>query len=277
MQLQISAIRLDGGTQPREEIDWETVHDYSEAIEEGVIFPPVVVYYDGSDYWLADGFHRLHATKKNGLAEITADVRQGTLRDAVLYSVGANADHGKRRTPKDKRRAVFTMLNNDLVCINPDTGKPWSNREIARRCNVSYQLVNNMHPEIHTDNVVSMKTFTHHKTGKPAVMNTTNIGRPAAPAPTDSYLTPIDEQCEEVIAAMAVEDDLDEIMSEDEQEEESLTPQVAPTRKAVEQSVVTITIPKIAENAVGTMSLFFGADWMKAFVNHYITISEGEV
>jgi hypothetical protein len=30
-------------------------------------FPPVVVYFDGTDYWLADGFHRLAAWERIGV------------------------------------------------------------------------------------------------------------------------------------------------------------------------------------------------------------------
>ena len=37
--------------------------------------------------------------------EISAEMRDGTWRDAVLYSVGANAAHGLPRTNEDKRRA----------------------------------------------------------------------------------------------------------------------------------------------------------------------------
>jgi hypothetical protein len=65
----------------------------------------------------------------------------GTQRDAILYSDGANESHGLRRTNEDKRRAVMTLLTNDLVRIDPDTGQPWSSRQIARRCNPSLTFV----------------------------------------------------------------------------------------------------------------------------------------
>ena len=57
----------------------------------GVVFPPVIVFHDGADYWLADGFQRLIAAEELGLTEFSADVREGTRRDAILYAVGANA------------------------------------------------------------------------------------------------------------------------------------------------------------------------------------------
>ncbi|PJF39588.1 MAG: hypothetical protein CUN54_08355 [Phototrophicales bacterium] len=136
-KLKISTIRTDGGTQPRAHKDDETVLEYAEAMLTGQEFPPVVVFYDGEAYWLADGFHRHAAAVKAGIDTLNADVRQGSLRDAVLYSVGANATHGLRRTNADKRRAVERLLNDD-------EWSRWSNREIARRCAVSEQLVRSL-------------------------------------------------------------------------------------------------------------------------------------
>ena len=62
--LPLSFIRCDGGTQPREAINDAVVSEYAERIAEGDSFPPVTVYYDGSDYWLADGFHRVAASMR---------------------------------------------------------------------------------------------------------------------------------------------------------------------------------------------------------------------
>ena len=45
-----------------------------------------------------------------GLAKISADVREGSRRDAILYAVGANASHGLKRTNRDKRNAVMVLL-----------------------------------------------------------------------------------------------------------------------------------------------------------------------
>ena len=61
-------------------------------------FPPVIVFREGDDYWLADGFHRVAARRQAGIRHIEAEIREGTKRDAVLYAAGANAHHGLRRT-----------------------------------------------------------------------------------------------------------------------------------------------------------------------------------
>jgi len=110
------------------------VNEYAEAMKAGSEFPPVVVFHDGETHWLADGYHR-HAAATSAKAEtITADVRQGALRDAVLYAAGANATHGLRRTNDDKRRAVETLLRDA-------EWSQWSDNEIARRCGVSQPFV----------------------------------------------------------------------------------------------------------------------------------------
>jgi hypothetical protein len=43
------------------------------------------------------------AARQAGLEDIEARVHQGTLRDAVLFSVGVNATPGLQRTNEDKR------------------------------------------------------------------------------------------------------------------------------------------------------------------------------
>src|SRR5690625_7499820 len=111
MMIQIGRIQIDGGTQPRENISEDVVSEYAEAMLDGDKFPPIVVYNDGAKYWLADGFHRYHVSVKAGFKDIEAEVTSGTRRDAILYSVSANAKHGNRRTNADKRTSVLRMLS----------------------------------------------------------------------------------------------------------------------------------------------------------------------
>ncbi len=132
--MSLATIRTDGGTQSRAELSAETIAEYRDAMAAGAAFPPVVVFHDGTTYWLADGFHRVEAARTSGATEIAADVRQGTRRAAVLFSAGANAAHGLRRTNADKRRAVETLLRDE-------EWSAWSDREIARRCGVSQTFV----------------------------------------------------------------------------------------------------------------------------------------
>lgn len=136
-------IRIDGGTQPRAKVDETVVAEYAEAIRDGVKFPELVVFSDGADIWLADGFHRYHAFRAAGIEDIPVFIRNGTRRDAVLYSVGANAHHGLRRTNDDKRKAVQTLL------ADPEWAA-WSDREIAKACNVTHPFVGSVRSSLET-------------------------------------------------------------------------------------------------------------------------------
>lgn len=133
-ELELAGVKLDASCQPRVAIDEATVADYSEAMKDGFEFPPIVVFFDGSDHWLADGFHRFHAARHAHLAFLPGEIHTGTRRDAVLYSVGANVKHGMRRTEEDKRRAVLALLADEEWGV-------WSDNEIARRTGVSFALV----------------------------------------------------------------------------------------------------------------------------------------
>ncbi len=135
IKLSLSQIRCDGGTQSRAAIHQTTVDEYAEDYKNGANFPPITVFYDGEFYWLADGFHRLEAARSAEFTNIKAIIKQGTRRDAILYSVGANAKHGLRRTNADKRRAVMTLLEDS-------EWSHWSDRKIARQCGVSHDFVN---------------------------------------------------------------------------------------------------------------------------------------
>lgn len=178
-KVSIAELRRDGGTQPRAKLNDKTANEYAEILREGGTFPPVTVFYDGSDYWLADGFHRVRAHELVGLAEIEAEVRQGTQEDAILFSLGANATHGLPRSPDDKERAVLKAL---------EKRPKWSNREIARQCVVSAPYVATVKERhgltvnaIYSEDGVAEVTYTT-KHGTEARMKTQNIGRKLAPS-----------------------------------------------------------------------------------------------
>lgn len=130
----VEKIRIDCGTQSREKIDQQVVGEYAVALKEGAKFPAVVVFHDGLEYYLADGFHRYLSHVQAGLTEIEAEVKNGTLRDAILYSLSANDSHGLRRTNADKRKSVMTLLEDE-------EWKQWSSSDIARACKVSHVFV----------------------------------------------------------------------------------------------------------------------------------------
>lgn len=136
----LAEVRIDGGTQPRTEINNSVISDYVELMQDGISFPPITVVFDGVDYWLVDGFHRYHAARQAQYT-LKAEVINGSHREAVLYSVSVNSTHGLRRTNADKRKAVKTLLQDE-------EWTQWSDRAIARKCQVSNQLVSNMRKDL---------------------------------------------------------------------------------------------------------------------------------
>ena len=148
----IELIRIDKGTQSRVAISQETVDDYARQMEDGAKFPPVIVFHDGVEYYLADGFHRYFATQKIKSKAIAADVINGTLREAILYSLKANKLHGLRPTVDDKRKSVTLMLLDAEWRL-------WADREIARHCGVSHVFVAKMRKEVAGGEVQTTRKF----------------------------------------------------------------------------------------------------------------------
>lgn len=168
--LPLGFIVADEGIQPRAVLSQETITEYAHLMAAGVQFPPVMIFLDGTYYWLADGFHRFEAAKKAGLSKILAEVYQGHRRDAVLYAVQANSEHGLPRTNADKRKAVETLL------LDPEW-RVWSNNEIARRCAVSPMTVKRVKDNLIYNRVIdtSSKRLSQ-RNGKLYVIDTANIG-----------------------------------------------------------------------------------------------------
>lgn len=173
--ISLDLIRTDGGTQPRQSNDEATIKAYGADMAEGAEFPPLIVFHDGAEYWLADGFHRFFAAKGANLDQFPCDVRQGARRDAILFSVGANAAHGLRRSNDDKRKAVLTLLQDE-------EWSKWSDREIARQCAVSPDTVGRVKRELESAGVTvrsdSERTYTDRH-GNTSTMNTAAIGKRA--------------------------------------------------------------------------------------------------
>lgn len=96
--------------QARAATDDKTIDEYAQAYLDGAKFPAAIVFHDGKTYFLADGFHRYFGAKQAGLSDLLCDVRDGTRKDALWFSIGANRTHGLKRSNADKRNAVELAL-----------------------------------------------------------------------------------------------------------------------------------------------------------------------
>lgn len=130
----LTKIAADGSTQTRCETSEDVAGEYALALQAGGELPPPVLFWDGHAYWVGDGHHTIRAHEIANIPYITAEIRSGTQRDALLFALGANARHGLRRTNADKRRAVGIMLDDD-------EWSQWPNTKIANQCAVDEGLV----------------------------------------------------------------------------------------------------------------------------------------
>lgn len=143
MIIALADITADQRAQPRSAILVDKVNEFTEDMERGDKFPPVAIFREGKVHWLADGFHRYYAAVAAGAKTIDCAIKDGTLRDAVLFSCSANAAHGLRRTNLDKRRAAAKLLEDE-------EWSKWSDHEIARHCAVSHDFVRRVRKEVAT-------------------------------------------------------------------------------------------------------------------------------
>lgn len=139
--IRLEDIRIDARAQPRDHLNTDVVQKYMEDMGLGAEFPPLIVFHDGAVYWLADGFHRHYAAQGLGLVEFRCEILHGGVREAILFSCGANSAHGYARSNADKRRAVSRLLEDD-------EWRCWSDREIARQCRVSDVFVGKVRSEL---------------------------------------------------------------------------------------------------------------------------------
>lgn len=161
--IDIKRLRIDGGMQHRAKINPELIAQYCEAYLEDKKLPPVSVVFDGTHYWVWDGWHRIAGAIEAGRKGINIDVKRGTQEEAFDLSLSANGAHGSPRTPDDKRNAVKAAMQHERHADK-------SAREIALLCDVSHTFVSMMmgktevvkpaKPTKKSGNVASKKTVT---------------------------------------------------------------------------------------------------------------------
>ena len=180
-KLNLNVIRLDGGTQPRFQLNQDSVKEFAEKMKDGEIFPPLTVFHDGSEYWLAGGFTRYHAIKSNGFTSAECEVINGTLREASLYAKGDNGKHGKPLTAEEIRANIRSTIEDE------EYGK-WSNNKIAKALNTSTMTVARVRIAMQDEakskgeQPKDRKYIDRH--GNEVTMNTENIGKKDAPRKT---------------------------------------------------------------------------------------------
>lgn len=174
MDMATDNILASAATQVRKKLDHTVIDSYIEALANGAIFPRLVVFAEkgGERYILADGFHRLHAYINSEIGTCRVEVHEGGLHEALLYALGANDEHGLRRTNADKRNAVEMALKDpEIRLLHPD--------QVALICAVNERTVRRIRDDM---DLAKPK----NKPNKPGSADDPTPGdaRPTKPAPT---------------------------------------------------------------------------------------------
>ena len=131
-RISIDKIRMDGGTQVRVMLDDDLIKRYACLMADEQDLDPILLYFDGEQYWLVDGFHRVGAARELGKSTIPAIVKQRSQAQAVWDSLTANGRHGKQLTPADRIAAIKKALR-----IHPE----YTDRRIAKELMVDNKTV----------------------------------------------------------------------------------------------------------------------------------------
>ena len=137
MNLPLTSIEMDASIQCRANIDTATVNEYAERMRESDVFPPIDVYGTEQKCWIGDGWHRVLAALQFGFKDIPSTMHSGGRAEALRHALGANSQHGRRRSNADKQRAVEIAL------------REWPNKttaELAELCAVSRPMVESLRP-----------------------------------------------------------------------------------------------------------------------------------
>jgi hypothetical protein len=183
--LALYKIRIDGNTQARIKLNQDVVNEYAEHLKDGDKFPPMVVYHDGTDHWLADGFHRYFAYKLNKETMVEVEVIAGTVEDAQEYSFSANqgSKRGLSNSPEDNRNIITRMLQSPRWSL-------WSDVVIAKHIGVSLSTVKRVKSSLE---LPEQETVKYVKDGKELEMKVNKVKRAKRPVGTKPDSSTINE------------------------------------------------------------------------------------
>ena len=183
--MKLTEITVDSSLQARCKLNQDVINEYAEILREGGKLPAITVFRVGSRYYLVDGWHRYSGSKKAGLEDIDVTIIDGTIREATLYAIGANDEHGLRRTNDDKRKAVMMLL------VDLEWSK-WNDKAIAKVAKVSFMTVSRIRKELKIQPEV-VKTLRNGKEVEVKVERNNNE------APQENYQDEITAEMEAIV------------------------------------------------------------------------------
>lgn len=170
--LRIDAIEVLEEMQPRMlGLNFETVNQYCDRIQNGEQPPPVIIYkIDGRNILIA-GFHRVAAAKQAEKPYISAIIKQGTWAEAKLEAATNNKNNGLQMGNQDIGKAIGIYLNGLEELPEDDLRRKQSLREIGSAIGCSHTYVSKVKAQIAFEqkikefNLVKGARFKHKELG----------------------------------------------------------------------------------------------------------------
>jgi len=146
-------------------------------------FPPLVVYFDGCRYWLADGHHRYWAIRRRGFKKVLVKVIDGTHDEAVLAAVKLNSKNGLRFNDGDWEKII-------PLVTGKEQWSNWTNRRLAEELGCSEITIRRYRPE----DSVATGVATEKRQGKDGKMYRVRKSKSAISKKTTPVPKTVDEK-----------------------------------------------------------------------------------
>ncbi len=156
MKLKLAEIKQHSDFQPRESINQEIVETYINTFNQ---LPPIIVFKidEKTGWYLVDGWHRVDAARKKGMAEIEVIKNVGTWDEAREFSFDANRKHGLALSLKDRKKGAETKL-----VLHTERSNSW----IAEECGLSDKTIESIREKLESNSEIPSLARLTTKEGK---------------------------------------------------------------------------------------------------------------
>lgn len=157
VMMYLADIQADSGFQLRVTENTDAIERYAGHYEEGgpEALPPVICLRTKEGCLLVDGFHRVKAAYKAGIAKIPVVIMEPNLKEGqteeqfgLAYAMEFNLDHGTPYSTADRKNAARKLLE-FFPC--------WTVREIAKRVGLSKSTIANLRREVYPECIPQKK------------------------------------------------------------------------------------------------------------------------
>lgn len=111
MICRIDELKVDEGSYPRANVDWQVTLRYAQAMSQGAVFPEIEIAIINGEKYVVDGVHRKDARLRNGEEFIACRHNKNVknLDDLYLVAVSRNVGHGKSFSQHERRRIILRL------------------------------------------------------------------------------------------------------------------------------------------------------------------------